>query len=79
MSFPDAFCWSIVRLTCLFAWFPADDDMFVSEGDESELQTVEDWVEMMAYFDEIETECDEATMDFKALERSLPDEASLMS
>mmetsp|Transcript_39177 Transcript_39177/g.85231 ORF Transcript_39177/g.85231 Transcript_39177/m.85231 type:complete len:80 (-) Transcript_39177:390-629(-) len=58
-----------------------DDDVFVSEGDESELQTVAEWVEMMAYFEEIETECDESgVMDLKALERSLPlDEASLMS
>jgi len=55
--------------------------VFVSEGDESELQTVAEWVEMMAYFEEIETECDESgVMDLKALERSLPlDEASLMS
>ena len=53
--------------------------MFVNEGDESELQIVDEWVEMMAYFEEIETECDEAAMDLKALEKSLPDEASLMA
>eukprot|EP00242_Pyramimonas_sp_CCMP2087_P013579 CAMPEP_0198197402 /NCGR_PEP_ID=MMETSP1445-20131203/1042_1 /TAXON_ID=36898 /ORGANISM="Pyramimonas sp., Strain CCMP2087" /LENGTH=59 /DNA_ID=CAMNT_0043866689 /DNA_START=327 /DNA_END=506 /DNA_ORIENTATION=- len=47
----------------------------ISEEDEAELRTVDEWVNMMAYFEEIESE--EVAMDLLALQKALPDEDSL--
>jgi hypothetical protein len=52
--------------------FRADE---ISEEDEAELRTVDEWVNMMAYFEEIESE--EVAMDLLALQKALPDEDSL--